>query len=116
MFSPNLTGNIARRTGRDIHARPVFGPVTEVAFSLVSLMVGAQKTTVRADSSASRGGAEEIAAQTTKILLPPEVEPRIDDRFFYRMDFRIIAVQPRITVGGDLDHWECDLEVLANGS
>lgn len=116
MFSPNQTGMMSRQASRDVHGRVNFGTAFECPFAVVNMLVSGQKTSVRADSSASRGAADEIAAQRAKILLPSYADPVIGDKFNFRLDFRIISAHPRFSVSGDLDHWECDLEVLANGS
>ncbi|CAN5354697.1 hypothetical protein BH10PSE8_BH10PSE8_13750 [soil metagenome] len=39
--------------------------------SIVNMQVGAPKTSVRADSAASRGSTDEIAAERAKILMRP---------------------------------------------
>lgn len=116
MFSPNQTGMLYRQAARDVHGRVAFGAAYDCPFAVVNMLVSGQKTSVRADSSASRGAADEIAAQRAKILLPAYADPVIGDKFNFRLDFRIISVHPRYSVSGALDHWECDLEVMANGS
>jgi len=113
MFEPNLVGTLKRVTGRDVHSRPQYSTPADCPFAPVNLHIGAQKTSVRADSSASRGAADEIAAMRAKILVPKYVEIRIGDNFSYSaISYRIEAVHPRYSVIGELDHFECDMEVL----
>lgn len=117
MFTPNAQGLIARTIGYDLHGRETFGPTRVCPCGIVSLSTGSQKTSVRADSSASRGAADEIAAQKARILIPSFVSVGIGDRFtFEGQKFRISAVHPRRSVIGDLDHFECDLELMPDGS
>lgn len=114
MFQPNAMGKLARVTGRDLYARVTYGEDADCPFGRVNMAIGAQKTSVRADSSASRGSADEIAAQRAKILVPAFVEMSIEDRFTADgRVFKISVIHPRFSIAGDLDHYEVDLEVLA---
>ncbi len=112
MFAPNVVGQISRILGRDVHARPTFSEPTSCPFGIVNLNVGAEKTVVRADSSASRGSADETAALRAKILIVPYVAVEIGDRFeFEGMVFKIASKHVRRSVTGTVDHFECDLEM-----
>lgn len=117
MFTPNSIGSIRRPAGRDVHSRVTFSAATPCPYAPVNMLVGAQKTSVRADSSASRGSADETVAQRAKILVPSFVIPVIGDRFEAKdgMQFQVAAVHPRAGVDGIVDHYECDLEVVPNG-
>lgn len=113
MFQPNSTGVLRRLIGRDIHSQSIYGEATTCPFSPVNLAVGAQKTTVRADSSASRGAAEEFAAARAKILLPLFMRPTIGDRFdFEGVAYKMTTLHARRSVYGAPDHIEVDLEVV----
>lgn len=112
MFAPNVVGRISRVIGRDVHARPTFSEPMECPFGIVNLNVGAEKTVVRADSSASRGSADETAALNAKILIVPYVQVDIGDRFeFQGLVFKIKSKHVRLSVLGNIDHIECDLEM-----
>jgi hypothetical protein len=112
MFEPNLTGKLRTLTGRDVHARPTFAAERDCPFAPINLAYGAQPTTVRADSSASRGAAEEIVAVRSKILVPSYVSIAIGDRFtFSGVNFEVKTMHPRHSVAGSLDHFEVDLEL-----
>lgn len=113
MFEPNQIGKISKLIGRDVHSRPTFGPAIDCPFGAVNLLIGAQKTSVRTDSSASRGSTDEIAAQRAKILIVNYIECGIGDRFeFDGMIFLITAKHVRRSIMGDVDHFECDLEII----
>src|SRR4051794_22907410 len=96
--------------------RDVFGQTTltvgvPALCAVVKFDVGAQKTSVRTDSSASRGNAEEIMADA-RILLPPLFKPSIGtivELHGYRIEVK--SVHPRLTVFGQLDHYQCDCDV-----
>lgn len=112
MFQPNLIGKMQRRTGRDVHGRGVYEAPRDCPFAVVNMDIGAIKTSVRADSSASRGSADETAAMRAKILVPPFVSLKPDDIFLFDgMSFLIVSLHNRRSVSGALDHIECTLEV-----
>jgi hypothetical protein len=113
MFEPNVVGKISRVIGRDVHARPTFSEPADCPFGIVNLNIGAAKTVVRADSSASRGSADEEMAERAKILIAPYVTVAIGDRFeFDGMTFVIASRHVRRSVMGQVDHFECDLELV----
>ncbi|WP_062120529.1 hypothetical protein [Aureimonas sp. AU40] len=112
MFIPNRNGSLARSTGYDFHAQPSFGRDEDVRYASIHINQILSSTTVRADSSASRGAADEIVAKAT-VLFPAKVEPNVNDRFRDRdfpQLFRVTKVEPRYNVAGQIDHWQCDLE------
>jgi hypothetical protein len=112
MFAPNLVGRISRVIGRDVHARPKFSEPEDCPFGIVNLNVGAEKTVVRADSSASRGSADETAALKAKILIVPYIQVKIGDKFeFQGLTFKISSTHYRVSIMGQVDHIECDLEM-----
>lgn len=113
MFEPNLTGQLSRVVGRDVHARATYSDPTDCPFAIVNMDIGAAKTIVRADSSASRGSADERAAMRAKILIAPYVEVKIGDRFeFDGLAFVISSRHVRRSVMGNVDHFECAMELL----
>lgn len=113
MFIPNLRGDLYRKSGRDIYGRAQLGPRQDCPFAIINLEIGARKTSVRADSSASRGAADEIASQRAKILIPSYVDVRVGDYFgFQGRRYEINMVHPRHSITGRFDHYECELEVV----
>lgn len=112
MFEPNLTGKLRSLTGRDVHGRGTFAPERDCPFGAVNMAYGAQKTSVRADSSASRGAGDEIVAVRSKILVPAYVTIGIGDRFaFSGVHFEVKNLHHRHSVLGGVDHIEVDLEL-----
>ena len=112
MFCPNLIGSIKDKVGRDVHGRHILGGSRPCPFGPVSLNIGAIKTSVRADSSASRGSADQIAVERGVILIPHYIEVDRGDIFsFQDVDFEIVAIHTRFAVDGFLDHFQCELEV-----
>jgi hypothetical protein len=112
MFQPSLTCQLLRRTGRDIHGQERLADPVTIAYSPVSMVRQIEQTSVRTDSSASRGQAEQTTSKT-KILVLPNVSLGTDDRLVIDgLTYRVSMVHPRRTVFGVLDHQELDLEVL----
>lgn len=111
MFTPNRKAMLSKRTGRDKYAREMFAPAREVQIAIVRRITRIGKTTVRQDSSASRGSAEETLADI-KILMRP-LDLAKDDRLVIDGDiFRVVEVHPRYSVYGKLDHLEVDLGIV----
>ena len=76
----------------------------------MKLTISSEKSSVRADSSASRGNAMELVANL-KILFLPTVKIDIDDTLeLNNCQFRVLGLVPRSDVNGRPDH----IEVLAN--
>jgi hypothetical protein len=113
MFEPNLIGAIKKRVGRDVHGQAVLGREISCPFAIVNLEVMAQKTSVRADSSGSRGSADELTADRLRILISKFVSVAIDDVFIFEgASYVITSKHTRRSVMGDVDHYQCDLEIL----
>lgn len=113
MFEPNVVGKLSRLIGRDVHARPTYSDPVDCPCGIVNLNIGAEKTVVRADSSASRGSADEKSAQHAKILIASYVAVNIGDRFeFEGSAFTIKSKHVRRSITGAVDHFECDMEKL----
>lgn len=113
MFQPNMVGKLSALTGRDAYAREIYADPIDCPFGAVNLEVGTQKTNVRADSSASRGSADEIATMRAKILVVPYVNINIGDRFeLDGIRYRIQSKHTRRSIMGTIDHFECSMEIV----
>lgn len=113
MFRPNSMGQLFVRAGRDLHGRPTYFPRgVACPYAPVNLTQKALKTTVRADSSATRGSADETVS-TAVVLIDKSMAPKNGDKFEAEgISYEIISTHPRKTVAGALDHYECALQVL----
>ncbi|TDW20407.1 hypothetical protein EV128_12537 [Rhizobium azibense] len=111
MFMPNRTGSLTKKAGRNLDGEEIYGEPTAIALAIVNLATNAQKTSVRSDSSASRGQADELVAEHGKILT--KIETAVDD--LITLDgavFRVTGSHPRFTVFGGFDHYEVFLEFV----
>lgn len=112
MFIPNTTGMLSRANGRDVYGQFQWSAPAQVRCAVVHLNKLIQKTSVRTDSSASRGNAEETIA-TAKILFPTSVAIGAEDKFEIQgFKMRVTAIEPRRSVLGKHDHNEVDFEIL----
>lgn len=106
MFRPNLSCRIQQSTGNDVHGQPLPERFRRERCAIVKLEVANEKSSVRADSSASRGNALEVQVASV-ILLTTKTAARRDDIIEvsgYKL--RIVLMEPRYDVGGRLDHYE----------
>jgi hypothetical protein len=109
MMIPNTTGLLARQTGKDIYAQSSYAAPVVVPCAVVNLNTKVVKTPVRADSSATRGNAEEEVS-VSKILFPKTVALTEGDKFIISgVNLRIIGIRQQNNVLGQLDHFEVDL-------
>jgi hypothetical protein len=113
MFEPNVVGKLSRVIGRDVHARATYSEPEDCPCGIVNLDISSDKTVVRADSSASRGSADEKSAQHAKILIASYMTVNVGDRFqFDGLTFLIKSKHVRRSIMGAVDHFECGMELL----
>lgn len=111
MFIPNRTCLLRKKQYRyDVYGQAKYSDPVVVKFALVRFDLRIADTTVRADSSATRGNVQEFQA-SGRILIEKKTKPEHGDLvIFDERIFRIREVEPRYNVMGKLDHYECDLE------
>ena len=111
MFRANRTCQFRQKLKQyDIYGEAQYAPPVNVRFALVRFDTKVEDTTVRADSSATRGNVKEYQA-TGRILVEKGFKPNWGDIvFFDGKTFNVKEVEPRYNVLGKLDHYECDLE------
>jgi len=110
MFLPNNRCELHTLSGTNVYGEPIWSVLRSVPCAVVSLNRQELQTSVRADSSASRGAALEPVSMG-KILFPAAIAVQSGDRITIQgFGLRISAIQPRWDVNGKLDHWECGVE------
>jgi hypothetical protein len=113
MFIPNIPCQIYRRTGLTGFGKPTFtGPLPGMC-GVIRLEEMSNKTSVRADSTASRGSAKETVT-ASRMLFPASLTLNAGD--VVKVLGRTLTVQstwPRHDVSGRFDHWQVDLEIHA---
>lgn len=106
MFRPNTTASLLRKSGRNIHGRESYAPAVSIPCAVVSLAERVVDSSVRADSSASRGTAEIDSLQAI-ILIPPTIAIAKGD--VLKVSGRLVevsSIEPRNDIFGRLHHQE----------
>lgn len=111
MFIPNRTLKLRRiSTTYDRYGQASYSAPVSVRFALVRYDTKIEDTTVRADSSATKGNTKEYKA-SGRILIEKRFTPKHGDMILLEdRVFKIKEVEPRYNVLGKLDHYECDFE------
>jgi hypothetical protein len=107
MFRPNTVAYLQRKNAkRDIHGKESYLAPVPLPCALVSLTDRVVESSVRADSTASRGAAEQEVLQA-KILIPIHVAVKKGDviKIAGRL-VEIASIQPRNDVFGRPHHQE----------
>jgi hypothetical protein len=106
MLRTNLTCIIRQKDGTDVYGLPLHGKRKKEACAVVKRILRNDKTSVRADSSASRGNARELEADII-ILLTPNTTAEIDAIIDFAGDtFSVKSMHQRYDIKGKLDHFE----------
>lgn len=110
MINPNIPCVVVKESGTDVYGRPLAGERIKTKCNIVALKGSSVKSSVRADSSASRGRAHELISETV-LLFPRYTNISFDDTVEVQgQKLRVMAVHPRYDVSGRLDHLEVGLE------
>lgn len=111
MFIPlRRTGELFKVEGKDVYGdRRYSANSTNFGWAPVHLRDNLQDSSVRADSSASRGRADERVADV-RILVEKFITPEKGDKIVLDGEppLEVIRVQKRIDIRGQLHHWEVD--------
>ena len=106
----NTTGSLTRLTGTTRRGEPEWDATpVRCAVDVIQLSGKIAKTSVRTDSSASRGNAEEREADA-RILFQLVAKPKTGDRFeIDGLRLRIESVELRRDTFGQPDHYDTSL-------
>jgi hypothetical protein len=106
MFIPNLDCWIRKVTGYNADGEEILAPKVLERCAIVRYRKELFHTTVRADSSATRGYADENRADII-VLLQPDTQGKIGDQLELQgMKVRIVSSFPRHNHAGVLEHNE----------
>lgn len=111
MFIPNMSCTISKRTGHDSWGKPTYSSPAPAQCAIIKLTEAREKTSVRTDSSASRGNAEEIKSDARLLFTASTVISKSDIVTILGFRVSVTSVFPRIAVDGRLDHWQIDAEI-----
>lgn len=106
LFRPKNRCVILKNEGTNVYGLPKPGQRLNERCSIVKFIVNNEKSSVRADSSASRGNAQELEADGV-FLLPTTTKADVDDLIEigeHRM--RVKGRHGRFNTAGQLHHYE----------
>jgi len=107
MFRPNKTCVISVSSGKtDVYGQPLPARRVREQCAVVKLDIVSAQTTVRADSSASRGNARELTADAVILLTKYTIAAINDIIEIGDAKLRIVSKHPRFNISGDVDHIE----------
>lgn len=116
MFRPNTFCYVSKRTDFDDWGREVYEARKRVPCSVVRIKVTKESTSVRADSSASRGRGREVSSDSI-ILLPPTLGVEIGDKVeVMGFELEVESLTPRLDIMGRHDHNEVGMCVWVSKS
>ena len=108
MFIPNNRGVLKRFVSNNGYGEPKFAAGVTVSCGVVHLNKKIVKTSIRVDSSASRGASEEFVS-VSKILFRSNVIVKPEDQFeIAGFILKASTIENRYSVPGKLDHFEID--------
>jgi hypothetical protein len=113
MLRPTLSMSILRKVGNDLRGQPRLCPIGSELFAPVKLEFSSTHSTVRTDSSGSRGAADEAMGNVI-ILCVPATKVRLDDQLVIDgHQLRVTKTHKRYTPTGVLDHVQVWCELWA---
>jgi len=107
MFKPNISCRVHRSSGAsDVYGQPLPTTIINERCAVINLDLKSLRTTVRADSSASRGAASEEVLNAF-LLMTKNTQVQIDDVVEVTgIKIRVMRKFPRHSLKGVLDHYE----------
>jgi CxxC motif-containing protein len=114
-FRPNTFGYLQRRLPkRDIHGREMFTPPQRIPLNVVRLEDVTTKSSVRADSSASRG-AGDMETMSAVLMLPPNCGVvKGDIVTVLNRTVEVVSIHQRNDVFGILHHLDVGGDIKGN--
>lgn len=111
MFLPNTTADLYYGGAKNFYSERAFATVPKkIEIGIVHLNKMAKPTSVRTDSSASRGAATEFVSQS-KILVSADTPVVVGDKVIIGAASLVVTgIEERYDVDGKLDHYEVTLE------
>ena len=99
---------VRHKHSTDVYGQPIYGPAKPSKCAVLKLLKSRQPTTVRTDSSGTRGHADEVIADAHLLMLA--TEPLDLDDFIEVSGFtiRVSAIRHRYDTGNTFDHKEVE--------
>lgn len=111
MLMPNQICLLVKSGGNDVYGQPKPGIRSRERCSIVKMPSLDVKSSIRADSSASRGNAHELQTNGV-VLLTASTSALMHDLLIIRgQTVKITGVHPRYSAAGNLDHFEMTVSI-----
>lgn len=95
----------------DVYGKPIPGVSFKERCAIVAIVEKDEKTSVRSDSSASRGNSHEMLFDAV-ILFGPKTKTKIHDIVKINgYALEVMAQQPRYDIDGVIDHYQNELKI-----
>jgi hypothetical protein len=115
LLRPNLSCLVTSVEGHDQYGKEILGETNTSKCAVVRLEASAEKTSVRSDSSASGGYAEERKA-IGRLLFPHYEDVALGYKIqLLNLSLRVLSVFPRFSLDGKPDHLQVDVAIWADG-
>lgn len=107
MFRPNTHGfQYSKLLARNKFGRESYESPSRIPIAVVRAERMVNNTSVRADSSSSRGAAEQTES-INMLLVPKNITVKEGDVIKFLSNFmEVTGIQPRVDVCGNVDHYE----------
>jgi len=113
MLNPTVSCTIERLSKTDLYGKEKLADPVALMCAVVRLSNASEKTSVRADSSASRGTASEIT-RDCRLLFLPSTSMKFGDKLnIAGMELKVAEIQTRFDMRGKPDHLQVDLNAWA---
>lgn len=113
MIFPTLKILRQQRAGSNLYGEPMLLPPIAEMVCPVKLEFNAQHTTVRTDSSATTGAANETTANVVLLFLPRSAV-KVDDILTVQgYHVKVVLRHPRFDITGKLDHLELHCQMAS---
>ncbi len=106
MLNSNLTGQVRKLTGLDRYGQAALGVAVDQRCAIVKLKNEMVHTTVRADSSQSRGHGDEFVSNNKVLIQGDTIAALGDQLVILGFKIKITGMHPRLDVSGRIDHHE----------
>lgn len=106
LFNPNTTCVIIKVKEYNAYGEPIREERITEPCAVIDASWATKKSSVRADSSASRGNALETIADFWLLMLPTTVAAQDDIIEVYGRRVKVKELRPRFSLYGDQDHTE----------
>lgn len=109
MITPSVNCQIQSTKSKNLFGEEALSAKKEAWCCVVKLVSSSERTSVRADSSASRGAGDEIVS-SSRLLFLPVVKIEIGDKVTVAgLELLVSSIRHRFSVRGALDHFQVDL-------